>query len=99
METTDIPPALTENCAHPPNHSGYITIPHHQHVAMGNGLDVKAVNLGNAALAGLLPVTKESAGKTVFTSIRNNACANRRHRIRSRAFVRSRHRNPALLCD
>src|SRR5262249_23256374 len=97
MKVADVDPMIAQDGSDATNDPGYVAVLHQKHVPARRGFDVKAVDLGDAALALAAGNSKNRAGHCSLAVPGNHPRANRRNKIAARAHVSSRHRDAAFL--
>jgi hypothetical protein len=66
MKAADVNAALAQYRAYSTDYAGHVAVPHHKHMALRSGLDVKAVDFSDAALARLLANAEDSSSEQLL---------------------------------
>src|SRR5215813_9429023 len=82
MKGADVDAALAEQRADAADHTGHVTIVHHQHEPTRNCFNAEIINLGDATLALATAGTEHRSGDGLITGWSRDAGADRRRRIR-----------------
>ncbi len=87
MKTADIHSAFSQDSADAPDDSRHVPVAQHEHVTLRRSLNMKAVDLSNAAFAPLSAVTEDGPCQTVLGLVRNDLCSDGRRGITASSNV------------